>query len=198
MGLGLHRRHRRACECGGKSALFFLHLFIDLLSTETASKRPSPLVDAITIHWMLLPYTIIVHRHRLTSHPPPPPHRQPQINFYSQKMGDVLNNCLMTVDGTDFRVPQKGMATIGNAFASHKYTGKSALRYELGMSILGGDLVWIQGPYPVRMYTDIKIFNKVLHHFLDPGSKSRPTRGTLDTPTKSSVQRMLELRRRSG
>jgi hypothetical protein len=54
----------------------------------------------------------------------------------------------MTVNETDFCVPQKGMATKGNAFISHKYAGKSTLRYELGVSIQGGDLVWIQGPYP--------------------------------------------------
>ncbi len=60
----------------------------------------------------------------------------------------------MTVNGTDFHGPQKGTATKGNAFASHKYAGKSALRYELGTSILGGDLVWIQGTYPTGKYTD--------------------------------------------
>ena len=54
----------------------------------------------------------------------------------------------MSINGTDFRIPQTGAAIQGNAFASHKYTGKSALRYEIGVSILGGDLVWIQGPYP--------------------------------------------------
>ncbi len=71
--------------------------------------------------------------------PPPPLHPQPQINFDSQEKGDILNNCLMTVNGTDLRVPQKGTATKGNAFASHKYARKSALRYKLGMSIFGGD-----------------------------------------------------------
>jgi hypothetical protein len=70
--------------------------------------------------------------------PLPPPHPQPQINFDSQKKGDILNDCLMTVDGTDLCVPQKGTVTKGNAFASHKYAGRSALCYELGMSILGG------------------------------------------------------------
>ncbi len=75
----------------------------------------------------------------------------------------------MTVDGTDFCVPQKGTATKGNAFVSHKYAGKSPLRYELGVSILGGDLVWIQGPYPVGKFADIKIFNKVLLILLDLG-----------------------------
>ena len=83
-------------------------------------------------------------------HPPrcrPPP--QTQIEFES-RLGahDVLNDCTMTVDGTDFRIPQKGAATKGNAFGSHKYAGKSALRYELGVDILAENLVWIQGPYP--------------------------------------------------
>ena len=59
----------------------------------------------------------------------------------------------MTVDGTDFCIPQNGTAARGNAFVSHKYAGKSALRYELGVSILGGDLVWIQGPYPAGKFT---------------------------------------------
>ena len=78
----------------------------------------------------------------------------------------MLNDCTMTVDGTDFRIPQKGAATKGNAFASHKYVGKSTLRYELGVDILAGNLVWIQGPYPAGKYTDINIFNKVLRNFL--------------------------------
>jgi hypothetical protein len=81
------------------------------------------------------------------------------------------NDCLMSIDGTDFRVPQKGLPKKGNAFASHKYAGKSALRYELGISILGGDLVWIQGPYPAGKYIDIIIFNKVLTNFLEPGER---------------------------
>ena len=90
----------------------------------------------------------------------------------------------MRVNGTDFRVPQKRTATKGNAFASHKYAGKSALRYNLGVSILGDDLVWIQGPYPVGKYNDIKIFNKVLHHFLDPGEQVEANKGYVGHPDK--------------
>ena len=105
-------------------------------------------------------------------HPPPlpPPPLQTQIDFES-RLGahDLLNDCTMTVNGTDFLIPQKGAATKGTAFASHKYAGKSALRYELGVDILTGNLVWIQGPYPAGKYTDIKIFNKVLRNFLELG-----------------------------
>jgi hypothetical protein len=115
---------------------------------------------------------------------PPPPHCHPQILFNNKKRGDILNDCLMTVDGTDFRVPQKGMVTKGNAFASCKYAGQSALRCELGVSILGGDLVWIQGPYPAGKYTDIKIFNKVLRHFLDPGEQVKADEGNVGHPNK--------------
>ena len=83
----------------------------------------------------------------------------------------------MTIDGTDFRVPQQGLAKEGNPFGSHKYAGKSALHYELGVSILGGDLVWIQGPYPAGAYTDITIFNNVLRNFLEPGERVEADKG---------------------
>ncbi len=90
----------------------------------------------------------------------------------------------MTVDGTDFRIPQQGSATPGNPFGSHKYAGKSALRYELGVSILGGDLVWIQGPYPAGKFPDIAIFNKVLRNFLDPGEQVEADEGYAGHPEK--------------
>ena len=77
-----------------------------------------------------------------SSPPPPPPPPPPQIVFKS-RLGahNVLNDCTMTVDGTDFCIPQKGAATKGNAFTSHKYAGKSTLHYELGVDILAGNLV---------------------------------------------------------
>ena len=90
----------------------------------------------------------------------------------------------MTIDGTDFQIPQQGTATKGNAFASHKYAGKSALRYEIGVSILSGELVWINGPYPAGLWTDIKIFNRVLRHFLEPGERVEADEGYAGHPDK--------------
>jgi hypothetical protein len=76
----------------------------------------------------------------------------------------------MIVDGINFRIPKKVVAAKGNAFASHKYNSKPALHYKkLGVSILGGDLVWIQGLNLAGKYTKIKIFHKFLCHFLNPG-----------------------------
>ena len=68
----------------------------------------------------------------------------------------MLNDCTMTVSGTDFRIPQKGATTKGNAFTSHKYAGKSALHYKLGIDILAGNLVWVSGPYTAGKWKDIK------------------------------------------
>ncbi len=42
----------------------------------------------------------------------------------------------MTIDGTNFRIQQKGVTRKGNLFGFHKYAGKSTLRYELGGNIL--------------------------------------------------------------
>ncbi len=52
-----------------------------------------------------------------------------------------------------------------------------ALRYELGVDIPAGNLVWIQGPYPAGKYNDIKIFNSVLCHYLEPGERVETDNG---------------------
>ncbi len=79
--------------------------------------------------------------------------------------------------GLTFWIPQQGAAERGDAFASHKYARKLALRYELGVDILAGNLVWIQGPYPAGKYNDIKIFNSVLCHYLEPGKRMEADEG---------------------
>ena len=74
-----------------------------------------------------------------------------QIVFESRLgVHGMLNNCMMTVDGPDFRIPQKGAATKGNAFASHKYVGKSALRYELGFEHPRGEPGMDPGAVPCQ------------------------------------------------
>ncbi len=91
-------------------------------------------------------YVNCLYLFRIRPHPSHTPRFwPPQIDFDSQKKGNVLNNC--TANGIDFCFPQKGVSAKGNAFASHKYNGKSALRYKLGISILvlgGGS----PGPLP--------------------------------------------------
>jgi hypothetical protein len=83
----------------------------------------------------------------------------------------------MSVDGMDFHIPQKGAAKKGNLFGSHKYAGKSALCYKLGVDILMGNLVWIQGPYPTGAWPNIKIFTSCLVHFLEPYKRVKADNG---------------------
>ena len=54
---------------------------------------------------------------------------------------------------------------------------KSVIRYELGVDIIAGNLVWIQGPYPAGKYNDITIFNQCLRHFLEPGERVEADKG---------------------
>ena len=73
----------------------------------------------------------------------------------------------MTIDGTDYRIQQKGVAKKGNAFGSHKSAGKSALRYELGINKLKANIIWVEGPYPAGTWPNIKIFlNSFACHLL--------------------------------
>jgi hypothetical protein len=119
----------------------------------------------------------------IDSPPPPfPPTLSPplQVDFERRKEGDMGNDCLMSIDGT----LQTGTTTRGNAFASHKYAGKSALRYEIGVSILRGEFVWLQGPYPAGTFNDVKIFNKVLLHFLEPGESVEADNGYVGASNK--------------
>ncbi len=44
--------------------------------------------------------------------------------------------------------------------------------------------MWIQGPYPAGKFTDIKIFNKVLRHFLGQGERVEAEKGYVGHPDK--------------
>ena len=69
----------------------------------------------------------------------------------------------MSVNGTDFRIRQG----YGRDFFSHKFKGPG-LRYEVGICILTGHIVWINGPYECGMWNDILIFRDSLLTFLGP------------------------------
>jgi hypothetical protein len=118
------------------------------------------------------------------------PLKKPQIDFESHLVNDVGNNCLMTIDGTNFRIQQTGASRKGNLYGSHKYAGKSALRYELGVDILAGNLVWVEGLYPADTWNNIQ-FSIVFYRTVSSrASMSRPTTATWGTPTRLSAPTM--------
>jgi len=78
---------------------------------------------------------------------------------------DKGNDCLITNDGTDFRVAEHG-----KIWYSFKYK-KSGVRYEVGLCIFTGEIVWISGPYECGKWNDISIFRNALMSELSPAER---------------------------
>ncbi len=72
----------------------------------------------------------------------------------------------------------------GRQEGSHKYAGKSALRYELGIDILKGNLVWVEGPYPAGAWPDIKINLNSLASHLPPDKRVEANNDYVGHPDK--------------
>jgi hypothetical protein len=70
------------------------------------------------------------------------------------------------VDGTDCQVPY-----CGRKFHSHKFKFGSALRYEVAVAIVSGELVWINGPYEPGIWNDLAIFRNALLTELEEGER---------------------------
>jgi hypothetical protein len=74
----------------------------------------------------------------------------------------------MTIDGTDFKIlePQP----FSTEWWSHKYNGPG-VRYEIGVSIELGWIVWVNGPYPCGPWTNLVIARHILPNALLPGEQ---------------------------
>lgn len=69
--------------------------------------------------------------------------------------------CKVSIDGTDFRIESGSK----KKYWSHKFQAPG-LRYEVGISIQSGFIVWVNGPFPCGQYPDIVIFRHRLKHVL--------------------------------
>ena len=74
----------------------------------------------------------------------------------------------MSVDGTDCQICEPWPFTKAKSpiWWSHKIN-KAALRYEVGLCIVSGDIVWLNGPYAAGSWNDEKIFRDCMIHYLD-------------------------------
>lgn len=90
----------------------------------------------------------------------------PKIVWSNRKKGDKHNDCLVGVDGTNFLIPFQG-----RKFHSFKYKFGSGLRYEVAVSIIAGELVWINRPYEPGIWNDISMFCNTLISELDEGQR---------------------------
>jgi len=94
---------------------------------------------------------------------------QCRVILWSNRFHDDIGNvCLVSVDGTDFQIYKWGSFWTG--WYSHKFKAPG-LRYEVGLCIRTGDIVWIHGPFPCGRWPDLKIFRYGLMHILSNGEK---------------------------
>lgn len=76
------------------------------------------------------------------------------------------NRCMVTVDGTDFRI--KEQFPFDSRWYSHKYNGPG-VRYEFAISIATGWIVRVYGPFPCGDWPDLRIARHELIYILEPG-----------------------------
>lgn len=70
------------------------------------------------------------------------------------------------MDGTDCRIFEP--TPFSPCWYSHKFKGPG-LRYEVGLNIRTGDIIWAHGGYPCGAWNDLKIARNVFVYFLDDG-----------------------------
>ena len=87
------------------------------------------------------------------------------------------NVCLVSVDGTDFRIPEP--TPFSAKWWSHKYNGP-AIRHEIAICIQTGHIVWTHGPFPCGEWSDIRIARDALIPSLDLNEMFVADEGYLD------------------
>ena len=94
-----------------------------------------------------------------------------KIKLENRFKDDIGNKALMTVDGTDFRIkePHPYSKEANKVWYSFKFKGPG-LRYEVGICIRTGDIVWFNGPFPASFH-DLTIFRLNLKALIPPHEK---------------------------
>ena len=87
----------------------------------------------------------------------------------------------MSVDGVDFRVFEP--KPFNPRLFSHKFHA-AGLRYETGVSIQSGDLIWINGPFAPGLWPDLEIFRSSLMGELQDDERVEADRGYRGEPLK--------------
>ena len=72
----------------------------------------------------------------------------------------------ITVDGTDFRIQEP--VPFDTGWFSHKFKGPG-VRYEVGIAIQTGWIVWVNGPFMCGNWPDLRIARDSLHAELEAG-----------------------------
>ena len=111
-----------------------------------------------------------------------------------RKTNDRGDDCLVSVDCIDCQFQQilidhptiPGKKIVNKALYSHKFHGP-ALRYEVAVSLLSNDIVWINGPFCPGDWNDIEIFRLQLINQLEYGERVEADNGYVGEAPKFVV-----------
>lgn len=81
------------------------------------------------------------------------------------------------MDGVDFKILEP--SNFDRKWYSHKFKGPG-LRYELGLCIRSGSIVWKNGGYPCGTYPDLKLAREAYTLSVLPGEKTMADKGYND------------------
>ena len=97
-----------------------------------------------------------------------------QICLQKRFIGYNGSACLLSVDGTDFKIPEQ--TPFWSGWRSFKFNGPG-LRYEVAVSIQTGFICWINGPFAPGPFPDINIFRRDLRKHLCPWERVEADKG---------------------
>ena len=91
-----------------------------------------------------------------------------KIDLENRYMNDNGSRCLLTVDGTDFKILEP--TPFSHTWYSFKFK-HAGLRYEIAICIQTGWICWVNGPFKPGQYNDHQIFQLGLDEMLDNGER---------------------------
>lgn len=101
-------------------------------------------------------------------------------------------NMHVTLDGTDCRIQEPQPFNV--KWFSHKFKA-AGVRYEIGISIVEGDIVWASGGFPCGEWPDIKIakdlYVKVAKNEVTLADKGYRLQNVFKKPSNASERRLL-------
>lgn len=83
----------------------------------------------------------------------------------------------VSLDGVDFKI--KEPIPFSRKWFSHKFKGPG-LRYEIGLNIRSGYIVWKHGGYPCGEFPDLKLAREAYVHSVNVGEKTLADKGYRD------------------
>lgn len=93
-------------------------------------------------------------------------------------MGAVAGQtCFCSIDGVDFKIDEP--TPFSSRWFSHKFRGPG-LRYEIGLCIRSGNIVWKHGGYPCGEYSDLKLAREAYIYSVCRGEYTMADKGYND------------------